>query len=53
MKYQSVFERYEIKYLISKEQQIQIKKEMEPYMIGDSYGKIPYLIFILIHQIMY
>ncbi len=39
MKYQSVFERYEIKYLISKEQQIQIKKEMEPYMIGDSYGK--------------
>lgn len=39
MKYQNVFERYEIKYLISKEQQIQIKKEMEPYMIGDSYGK--------------
>lgn len=38
MSYQTVFKRYEIKYLLTREQQAQILKVMEPYMQPDAYG---------------
>lgn len=37
--YQNVFKRYELKYLISKSQQEQIKQRMMEYMTGDAYGR--------------
>ena len=39
MKYQAVFERYEIKYLISEEKKSRILKAMAPYMSMDEYGR--------------
>lgn len=39
MGYQNIFKRYEIKYLISKEQQKEIKNRMREYMVGDKYGR--------------
>ena len=39
MKYQAVFKRYEIKYLISREQKQAILEAMAPYMRLDEYGK--------------
>lgn len=39
MSYQNVFKRYEIKYLISKSQQEQIKQKMQEYMTADAYGR--------------
>jgi hypothetical protein len=39
MKEQMVFKRYELKYLITKEQQAQIMEAMKPYMRGDEYGR--------------
>ena len=39
MGYQNVFKRYEIKYLITKEQQALIKDKMSGYMDRDEYGK--------------
>lgn len=39
MKYQAVFKRYEIKYLISREQKEAILDAMAPYMRLDEYGK--------------
>lgn len=38
MKYQTVFKRYEIKYLISKEQKKRIIEAMQPFMQRDEYG---------------
>ena len=38
MGYQSVFKRYEIKYLLTKNEKEQILKSMEPYMCLDQYG---------------
>lgn len=39
MAYQSIFKRYEIKYLITEEQKKRLLKVMEPYMRIDKYGK--------------
>lgn len=38
MGYQAVFKRYEIKYLLTKEQQAHILESMAPYMQPDQYG---------------
>lgn len=38
MKEQTVFKRYEMKYLITKEQCEKIKQQMRKYMVGDEYG---------------
>lgn len=38
MEYQTIFKRYEIKYLLTLEQQERICKAMEPYMEMDKYG---------------
>lgn len=39
MAYQTVFKRYELKYMITREQQAKILKAMEPYMVSDKFGK--------------
>lgn len=39
MAYQNIFERREIKYLITKEQREKICRSMSKYMTGDKYGK--------------
>lgn len=39
MDYQNVFKRYEIKYLLTKEQCQWIKEKMKDHMIGDKYGR--------------
>lgn len=39
MAYQNTFKRYELKYLLTKEQRIQIEKAMAPYMVLDEYGR--------------
>lgn len=39
MDFQNIFKRYEIKYLITKEQKELIKKLMSEYMQGDKYGR--------------
>jgi len=39
MGYQSVFQRYELKYLLSRQQQETVLREMEAYMALDQYGK--------------
>ena len=39
MSYQSVFKRYEIKYLVTDEQKKMIMREMQKYMYADKYGK--------------
>lgn len=39
MSYQSVFKRYEIKYLVTYEQKKMIMREMQKYMYADKYGK--------------
>lgn len=39
MAYQTVFKRYELKYMITKEQQEKILEAMEPYMSLDDYGR--------------
>lgn len=38
MAYQTIFERYEYKYLITRAQKESILKAMEPYMQPDEYG---------------
>ena len=39
MSYQNIFERYEMKYLLTTEQKQIIQKAMEPYMKADEYGR--------------
>lgn len=39
MAYQSVFERYEFKYMLDREQKEKILKAIEPYMALDKYGR--------------
>lgn len=39
MAYQAVFKRYELKYLIDREQKARILAAMEPYMAPDRYGR--------------
>jgi len=39
MGYQSVFQRYELKYLLNRQQQETVLREMQPYMALDQYGK--------------
>ena len=39
MAYQTVFKRYELKYMLTVEQKERIMKEMEPYMALDKYGR--------------
>ena len=39
MSYQDTFKRYELKYLLSKEQKEALLKAMEPYMALDAYGR--------------
>lgn len=39
MAYQTVFKRYELKYMLTKEQKIKILDAMEPYMALDQYGR--------------
>ena len=39
MKYQSVFQRYELKYLLTRQQQDAVLREMEEHMVLDQYGK--------------
>lgn len=38
MAYQNVFERYELKYMLTREQKERILEAMEPYMVPDSFG---------------
>ncbi|MGN0305150.1 MAG: polyphosphate polymerase domain-containing protein, partial [Lachnospiraceae bacterium] len=38
MGYQAVFKRYELKYLLTKEQKARVLQAMEPYMAPDQYG---------------
>ncbi len=37
--FKTVFKRYELKYMITREQQAKILKAMEPYMVPDKFGK--------------
>ncbi len=39
MAFQTVFKRYELKYLLTKEQKEKILRAMEPYMAMDQYGR--------------
>ena len=39
MAFQTVFQRYELKYLLSEAQKQAVRKAMEPYMRLDSYGR--------------
>lgn len=39
MSYQSVFKRYELKYLLTEDQKKKLLEEMEPYMEPDCYGR--------------
>ena len=39
MAYQNTFKRYELKYLLTKEQKELVRKVMEPYMEPDAYGR--------------
>lgn len=39
MAYQSVFKRYELKYMLTQEQKAEILKAMEPWMALDEYGR--------------
>ena len=39
MAYQAVFERYELKYLLTRQQKAKILEAMEPYMALDQYGR--------------
>ena len=39
LNYQDIFKRYEIKYLIHRSQYEAVRKAMEPYMTGDSFGR--------------
>ena len=39
MKYQAIFKRFEIKFILSGQQMVFIKERMQPFMRGDSYGK--------------
>ncbi len=39
MRNQMVFKRYEIKYILTKEQVKQVRMRMEPYMVADVHGK--------------
>lgn len=39
MAYQSVFKRYELKYMLTAEQKNKVVEAMEPYMALDQYGR--------------
>ena len=39
MAYQTVFKRYELKYMITREQKDRILRAMEPYMVQDKFGR--------------
>lgn len=39
MAYQTVFERYELKYLLTREQKEKVMQAMEPHMEPDEYGR--------------
>ena len=39
MAYQTVFKRYELKYIVTREQKARILAAMEPYMMSDQYGR--------------
>ena len=39
MSYQSIFRRYEIKYLLTEDQYCTVRRAMEPYMEADRYGR--------------
>lgn len=39
MAYQTVFKRYEIKYMLTEEQKMKVLKAMEPYMALDEFGR--------------
>ena len=39
MAYQTVFKRYELKYMITREQKDRILRTMEPYMVQDKFGR--------------
>ena len=39
MSYHNIFKRYEIKYIITKEQSAELKKLMKDYMKADKFGK--------------
>lgn len=39
MKYQTVFKRYELKYMLTEEQKKKVLEAMEPYMALDEYGR--------------
>ena len=39
MSFQTVFQRYEMKYLLSMEQKERLLQAMEPYMALDQYGR--------------
>ena len=39
MEYQSIFKRYEIKYMLTLDQKMKFLRAMEPYMVLDKYGR--------------
>lgn len=39
MKNENIFRRYELKYIVSKEQMERLKSEMGKYMVNDEHGK--------------
>ena len=39
MAFQTVFKRYELKYMITREQKDRILRAMEPYMVQDKFGR--------------
>jgi len=39
MEYQSIFKRYEIKYMLTLDQKMKLLRAMEPYMVLDKYGR--------------
>lgn len=39
MSFQTVFKRYEIKYMLTQEQKQKVLQAMEPYMALDEYGR--------------
>lgn len=47
---QTIFKRYEIKYMLDANQLSMLKNEMKNYMIADEHGKVQYAVCISIHR---
>ncbi len=49
----NIFKRYELKFMLTTQQYIQLKELMKKYMQGDEFGKAQYAISILTHPIIF